>query len=149
MEVENPISRVGPRLSINDIIWYFNGFDIDAPKDLVNFLAKANGGRPDRIQMSIQNHWDGTDNFVSLWGIKHPEPNLSYGENLRNFRHYVTQGLVPFGAADSGSLVCISIRPNDLGQIYYIDIAEADPNGTKQKSWWVAKNLVKFIIALK
>mgnify|MGYP003387290587 CR=1 FL=1 len=149
MDTSNSFSNVGPHISVERIISHFHRFSIEAPKELIKLLTITNGGRPVRILMSIPNHWDGTDNFVALWGIDHPDRNLSYGENLAYYRHYIDQGLLPFGAADSGSLICISTRKSDLDQIRYIDIAEAEPSEPYQKTWWLADDLAEFINSLK
>jgi hypothetical protein len=90
------------------------------PRDYRQFLLDTNGGRPEGNQFEVpdDNTDAGVDVFYGLFGAE-KRRDLRYQIEL--MRERVPQGILPIGDACCGNMVCLSLRPDTAGKVFFWD----------------------------
>lgn len=134
MKLENSFPIISSH-NISDEVWRF--FEA-LPKDYKRFLDKTNGGFAEAFEYSFEtgvpriiekvNNPSKTDCVIKFFGIRtsNIQPNEFPEDLIETANEYAAEEFLPSGIISiasciQNSLVCLSLRKNDFGQIYYWD----------------------------
>src|SRR5215203_3670236 len=133
LELENSFPMILSH-NVSDEVWRF--FDV-LPKDYKRFLDNTNGGFTEEFKYTFNtgvpfvtdkvNNQSKTDCVIEFFGINTTNQTNNFPKDLiETAKEYASEGFLPFGIIAIGSciqnsLVCLSLRKNDFGQIYYWD----------------------------
>lgn len=121
--------------NISDEVWRF--FEA-LPKDYKKFLDNTNGGFAEEFKYSFEtgipyitekiNNPSKTDCIIEFFGIRTSknQQNEFPKDLIKTANEYAAEEFLPLGiiaiaSCIQNSLVCLSLRKNDFGQIYYWD----------------------------
>src|SRR5438128_2090769 len=89
------------------------------PDEYRNFLLEHNGGEPSP-QIFLINEREGTDILRFLFGIGHDE-YYSLTDNIEDYSDRIPANFIPIGCDTFGNLICLSIKGEDVGKVYFWD----------------------------
>lgn len=95
--------------------------EVRIPRDYRQFLLEVcNGGRPeDNVFERLDD--DVSTGVVSFLGVGRPDAHDDMVKVYEIFKDRVPSWLLPVARAEAGNLICISIRKEDEGAIYFWD----------------------------
>jgi cell wall assembly regulator SMI1 len=112
-------------------------FEAKLPSAYREFLIEYNGGRPRPDRFKVTNTITGRtqDDVVAWFKSLDPESPECIHETLDILGERLAPGLVPFARDPGGNHLCLSLRKQDYGKVYFWDHEcisddEAEPNPT-------------------
>lgn len=116
IEIIKPNSRVG----LADIQAFEVLFGEKLPEDYKSFLCKFNGGKPESNEFDISGmgRSGGVSNFFGLLESRRPGDLLYEQQPLRD---RVPAKYLVIGNAAGGNSICVSLRQDTFGQVFFWD----------------------------
>lgn len=118
------------------------------PEDYLQFLEVYNGGRPEPDTFSFDNEDDATDVHCFFGvGVKGAD---GFDWILEVFTGRIPDGYIPIAGDSGGNLVCMDLRHDGAGRIYFWDHEfEADEEAPSMDNMYlVANSFTAFLAAL-
>lgn len=112
-------TETGEPLEEAELMEFENQMQIRLPGEYRQFLLEYNGGRPDPNLFVFQGKNEGSDCHFIL-GL-----NGAPGSDLRPFiethKERLPRGLFPVAYDSLGNLICLSVKKEDFGKVYFWD----------------------------
>jgi hypothetical protein len=126
--------------------------EVRIPRDYREFLLEVcNGGRPeDNVFERMED--EVSTGVVSFLGVGHRDDDDDMVKVYEIFKDRVPPWLLPVARAEAGNLICISIRPEDEGAVYFWDHeleAEEGESPTEENLTLLADSFRGFASALR
>jgi hypothetical protein len=126
-----PIATIKPNAKIDasDLAHFEASLGFQLPPDYRAFLLSYNGGtvEPNTFSIRSGDSGSGVRAFFGLFEEARPG-DLRYENSLMKAR--VAEGVMIIGSADGGNFVCVSLRQDTFGQIYFWDHEFEEDEGT-------------------
>ncbi|MDC0762154.1 SMI1/KNR4 family protein [Brevibacillus sp. AG] len=109
-------------LNRQDIEGFEKRNNIILPSDYKEFLLKHNGGKPSVRRFVTQ---DGkiTSSIMMYFPLsEQAEMNLEDKYRMYTIGKIVPSNFLPIGIDPADSLICLSVRGNDIGKVYFCDM---------------------------
>ena len=132
MDIKNDHPGTLPEYILKVLEKYW-GFGL--PKDYRNFLLKHNGGEPSPSYFNFKyDENDGSDVRFFL-GI-YPDEDNDLLNHLKIYESRISKKMFPIAYDSCGNLICISVKGDDRGKIYFWDheIAAVDKKEPNYKN---------------
>src|SRR5687768_9249320 len=93
--------------------------EVKIPEDYREYLLEiCNGGRP---QDNVFEQGEVSTGVASFFGVGHPEDDEDMIKVYEIYKDRVPSWLLPVADTEEGNLICISIRQEDEGAVYFWD----------------------------
>jgi hypothetical protein len=143
----------GPSISDQDLAALERELGVRLPDDYREFMLVHNGGRPEPADFPIPGEpvpdsWSTLQFFLSLNG---QEYYTDLGWHLDMFRDRVPAELLPIAYDPGGNLVCLGIRGEHRGTVFFWDHeleAEEDKEPDYRNLSFVAESFTAFLQSL-
>lgn len=128
-----PMDERGPVISEGDVRAFESKIGATLPADYRDFLLQVNGGR------TAQSHTTfglrkGETILNSLHSLK--EPDEQFDLETWWAKHRVPDELLLVGYDDGGNHVCLVIRGEHLGEVWYFDVLNERPEDANPRVPW-------------
>lgn len=122
-----------------------------ALNDYVDFLKKHNGGKPENTEFSfVENDTDSNSVLSFFLGIHDGPKEFTIQGTLSVYKNRLARDLLPIGKDAFGNIICISLKKNDLGNIYFWDHeSETDDSNDFTSLHWISSNFGNFFQSLE
>ena len=112
-------SETLPPISESDIQALEGQLGARLPDSYRTFLLEHNGGKPSSDIFFISER-EGTDSLRFLFGMADHE-YYSLTDQIRGFSNWIPANFIPIGCDDFGNVICLSIKGEDVGKVYFWD----------------------------
>lgn len=116
------LTNSGNQLNEETLIAFEQTLHDRLPEEYRQFLLEVNGGQPEPNAFPIQNNPHDTfglvERFFSLAG---DDTDYDLQDNLETFKNRVPADLVPIAFDPGGNLLCLVIRGDKKGVVYFWD----------------------------
>ena len=116
------------QLTDSDIEKYTNELNINLPEDYKNYLLKYNGGHPIKdgypmIECIDNDPNDNNGDIAWFYAIYDGEHNnfLKAHYRFKIWQKRMPDELIPIGRGSGGDKICISVKGNNYGKVYFWD----------------------------
>lgn len=130
-----PMERRGPQVTDADITAFEASLGVGLPGDYRAFLLDVNGGRTGDEATSFRIRRDST-NLNGLHSLNHPDDLFDLGERNDLIRDDLPPDLLAVGNDDGGSRICLCIRGEHRGEVWFMDTADRRPEGSNPRVLW-------------
>jgi hypothetical protein len=105
--------------NIDEIKKFENKFQINLPKDYIEFLLQFNGGTPDKVYF-VEDDADLVVNF--FFSLSDSKFNIEeYYLDIVIEQKLLPKSVLPIGEDAFGNIICLSCRNVDYGVVYFWD----------------------------
>ena len=124
-------TEVGKQLTPQILIEFENRNNIRLPEQYKAFLLHTNGAQPDpsRITKTVIGEYIVVFWFYSI-DNNYKEEDLAYRAS-RYMGKRMPGNILPIAEDQATNMICISVRGDDIGTIYYWEHEEETPEGEK------------------
>jgi hypothetical protein len=149
------ITTPGPKLQPGRLDALEGKLGLTLPLDFRKFLLNTNGGTPTPDHYRIEGSLDTPFSDVqTIFGVdtvaEHDDLELVYQDYLDRVPH----GFLPIGHSSTNDLLCLSLRTQDYGTVYFWDSwADGAPEPSKRSGYsnlnYVAEDFSSFLLGLR
>lgn len=151
-----PMERRGPAISEAAVHTFEAAIDAGLPEDFRAFLLEINGGRTAEDAAVFAVGRDKT-NLNSLLSLGDPDGARDLAKRNATIRDDMPPELLLIGNDDGGARVCLCIRGDHRGEVWYFDTADRRPEGSNPRVLWhdrrdmtkIADSFAAFMAALQ
>ncbi|MBZ0282106.1 MAG: SMI1/KNR4 family protein [Anaerolineae bacterium] len=93
---------------------------IKLPKDYKGFLLKNNGGKPKPNAFKVDANI-GEDEVRFFFGITNAATEVNINKIIKTYQGRLPANFLPIAAGLGVDLICLSVKGEDYGKIYYWD----------------------------
>lgn len=114
--IKNGISEAGEKFGIEEIELIEKEYDIVLPDDYKDFLQEYGGTYFTRDGSFLSEH-NRKSYCAMFFGLMDNMNSLK--ENIEDYLGRVPSSIIPFADADGGNKLCIGVKENTFGKIYF------------------------------
>ena len=119
---------------------------LQLPAEYKDFLVYSNGGKPNTkmrlVELSSGMPLTSVRYFLALSAVNH----FSLEWHYDSYKGRIPFGLLPIATDSGGNLICISLRREDVGAVYFWDHESED---SQDKLLLVANSFAEFLRLLR
>jgi hypothetical protein len=124
----------GPMVTPDDVRTFEKEICASLPDDFRSFLLDINGGQPVSLRrFRLGKHGSSINGLLSLNAPKNVR-NLAARNEL--IRDDLPPELLLIGSDDGGARVCLCIRGEHRGEVWYMDTIDRRPEGSNPRVLW-------------
>ncbi len=105
------------------------------PDDYRAYLAEVNGGRPVKARRAFV-IGRGRSVINCLHSLDHPDDLFDLGEANEILRDALPPELIAIGADDGGATVCLCVKGEHAGEVWYRDTIDPRSDGANPRVLW-------------
>ena len=107
----------GPSITVEDIHELETALSVEFPQAYRDLLLRCNGGRP--VPEDTFGEGSSGSLMSRFYAVKHERESLTIAHKRKSFEGRIPDDLLPIAMDMGGSQVCMGIRPQNHGQIYF------------------------------
>lgn len=124
------IFEPGKKITQKDIAALEQRLGISLPVDYRQFLLSINGGQPEPNAFPIRDNPRDTHGLLErLFSLDEQDTNYDILDNAEVFHDRVPADLLPIAFDPGGNLICLAVRGENRGKIYFWDHSDECPPG--------------------
>lgn len=138
-------------IKFEDIQKIEKDFQIILPLDYKHFLLEKNGGLPKKNTFNLNNYEEKCEIFFSIDDGITTYKHLTLEEQWTDLvkLSYLPDDLYPMGRDGGGNYICISLKGENYGKIYFydheVDNENDDGSLNRENLYLIANNFIEFL----
>jgi len=120
-----------PSISQKDILKLEATIKSKIPDDYKEFLLQHNGGRPQKYYFSFKLNSKVTKGYLDWFLGIHKKMNENIYQYIKMYKNRIPSDLIPIGHDPGGNLICLKIKGDNVGSIYFWDHENEVEEGEK------------------
>lgn len=105
------------------------------PDDYRAYLLEVNGGRPTKAHRNFK-LGRGRSTLNNLLSLDHEDDSFNLAERNEFIQDDLPGDLLMVGSDDGGSRICVCIRGEHKGEVWFFDTADRRPSGSNPRVLW-------------
>ena len=129
------MDRRGPEVTESDLRAFEEQLGVTLPEDYRSFLFEVNGGRT-ADEATKFSFGRGRTNLNSILSLKDPKGVRNIEERNELIRDDLPPELLLIASDDGGSRICLCIRGEHKGEVWFFDTTDRRPSGSNPRVLW-------------
>jgi cell wall assembly regulator SMI1 len=122
MDEKITFNEPGKKITEKDIVELEQRLEMSLPSDYRQFLLRVNGGQPEPNAFPIRDSPRDTHGLLDrLFSVDDKDTDYDILDNAEVFRDRVPSDLLPIAFDPGGNLICLAVRGENRGKIYFWD----------------------------
>lgn len=131
-----PMERTGPAVTEEDVRAFEERLGVSLPEDYRLFLLQINGGRTASKATTFSFGARGRTNLNSILSLNDPKGVRNIEERNELIADDLPPELLLIASDDGGSRVCLCIRGEHKGEVWFFDTKDRRPEGSNARVLW-------------